>query len=377
MRIALLFRSYGPYHLARLKALRKDHAVLAVEWSPVDADYGWEESEKKREAGVIALSANELVAKLAGFSHDAVAIPGYSEPFALAALRSCNRLGIPPVLMSDTHAGSICGHAGRESLKRQLVALYQSALVAGKPHAEYLTSLGFPAERIVMGYDVVDNRHFSTHAASSAPNNDLPPQPYFFCCTRFVAKKNLQFLVEAFAQYRREHTRDAWDLVIAGDGALRDAVARRASEFSVASNVHIPGHRSYADLPELYASAGAFILPSVVDEWGLVVNEAMAAGLPVLVSKGAGCHRDLVKTGVNGFVFDPKNVDELAGMMGGIATSTRRNEMGEASRRIIAHWDVDRFAKGLTAAVDIAKNSRSRKRFHIGGAVAAVLSLGK
>lgn len=375
MRIALLFRSYGPYHLARLKALRKDHTVLAVEWSTVDADYGWEESEKKREAGVIALSANELAAKLAGFSPDAVAIPGYSEPFALVALRSCNRLGIPTVLMSDTHAGSIRGNAGRETLKRQLVVLYQSALVAGKPHAEYLASLGFPAERIVTGYDVVDNRHFSACAAKSAPGNVRLPQHYFFCCARFVAKKNLQFLVEAFAQYRRTH--DAWDLVIAGDGPLRDAVVRRASEFSVASNVHILGHRSYADLPEVYVSAAAFILPSIVDEWGLVVNEAMAAGLPVLVSNDAGCHRDLVETGVNGFVFDPKNVDELAGLMGGIATSTRRNEMGEASRRIIAHWDVDRFAKGLTAAVDLAKSSGSRRRFHIGGAVAAALSLGK
>jgi len=377
LRIALLFRSYGPYHLARLEALRKDHTVLAVEWSPVDADYGWEEREKKRESGVLALSANELATKLSGFSADAVTIPGYSEPFALAALRSCNRMGISAVLMSDTHAGSIRGHAARETLKRQLVALYQSALVAGKPHAEYLTSLGFPAERIVTGYDVVDNRHFSTRAASSAPDNDRLPQPYFFCCARFVAKKNLQFLVDAFAQYSREHTHDAWDLVIAGDGPLRETVARCVSEISVGPNVHILGHRSYADLPELYASAGAFILPSIVDEWGLVVNEAMAAGLPVLVSKGAGCHRDLVENGVNGFVFDPANAGKLAGLMGDIATSPRRNEMGEASRRIIADWDVDRFAKGLTAAVDLAKSSRSRRRFHIGGAVAAVLSLGR
>ncbi|RUP09854.1 MAG: glycosyltransferase [Hyphomicrobium sp.] len=377
LRIALLFRSYGPYHLARLKALRKDHTVLAVEWSPVDGDYGWEESERKREAGVIALSANKLAAKLAEFSTEAVAIPGYSEPFALGALRSCNKLGMPAVLMSDTHAGSIRGNAGRETLKRQVVALYRSALVAGKPHVEYLTSLGFPSKRIVAGYDVVDNRHFSTHAAGSAPKNDGLPQTYFFCCARFVAKKNLQFLVEAFAQYRREHLRDAWDLVIAGDGPLRDAVARHASELSVGPNVHILGHRSYAELPDLYAAAGAFILPSVVDEWGLVVNEAMATGLPVLVSKGAGCHRDLVDIGVNGFVFDPANAGELAGLMTRIATSTRRNEMGAASRRIIADWDVDRFANGLTAAADLAKSSHSRKRFHIGGAIAAALSFAR
>lgn len=105
------------------------------------------------------------------------------------------------------------------------------------------------------------------------------------------------------------------------------------------------------------------------------MNEAMAAGLPVLVSKGAGCHRDLVENGVNGFVFDPMNVAELSRLMGVVATSAGRKEMGNASRRIIANWDLDRFATGLVAAAEIAKRSHSRKRFCIGSAVATALSL--
>ncbi|WP_245279949.1 glycosyltransferase family 4 protein [Hyphomicrobium sp. 99] len=391
MRIALLFRSYGPYHLARLNALRQRHSVLALEYSDFDGDYGWDERERKRDAGVIALSqtksaaeprtrvTKKLAAELERFRPDAVAIPGYSEAFALAALRICNALGIPTVLMSDSYAGSAGGKFGRETLKRQLMPLYQSAFVAGSPHAEYLSALGFPAEKITTGFDVVDNRHFAKRDATgdvyTRQKRRNVPQAYFFCCARFIAKKNLPFLVEAFARYRCRQLNDAWDLVLAGDGPLRQGIARRASELSVESSVHILGHRSYADLPDLYASAGACILPSITDEWGLVVNEAMAAGLPVLVSKGAGSHRDLVQSGVNGYVFDPKNADELAGLMVIIATSTKRTEMGAASRRIIAGWDIDRFAEGLTRAAEIARASRYGQRSHIGTAVATALSL--
>lgn len=390
MRIALLFRSYGPYHIARLRALRLCHPVVALEHSSNDPDYNWDAIEQKHEARVVSLSKGEgksktgssfmasLADELVRFSADVIAIPGYSEPFALAALRVSHALGIPAVLMSDTHAGSVSGSLSREILKRQLLPLYQSALVAGSPHAEYLASLGFPENKIETGFDVVDNRHFANAISGSANNAstrcDLP-QSYFFCSARFISKKNLLGLLEAFALYRREQGEGAWDLVLAGDGPLRDTITRRAAELSVASGVYFLGHRSYADLPAAYARAGAFVLPSTVDEWGLVVNEAMAAGLPVLVSKGAGCHRDLVENGVNGFVFDPMNVAELSRLMGVIATSARRKEMGDASRRVVANWDLDRFATGFVVAAEIAKRSHFRKRFCISSAVATALSL--
>lgn len=387
MRIALLFRSYGPYHLARLNALRQRHSVIALEYADADADYDWQEAERKREAGVITLRdtnssasrtapfATRLTAELRRFAPDAMAIPGYAEPFALSALRTCKTLGIPAVLMSDTHAGSVSRHAARETLKRQLMPLYRSALVAGAPHVEYLVSLGFPAQSIATGFDVVDNRHFAHDVRGDLRKVTGLPQSFFLCCARFIAKKNLPFLIEAFARYRGEHTQQTWDLVIAGDGPLRETLARRATELSIASSVHLLGHKSYSDLPEIYASASAFVLPSSTDEWGLVVNEAMAAGLPVLVSKGAGCHCDLVAAGVNGFIFDPGNAGELANLMGALATSDKRSEMGAASRRIIADWDLDRFVQGMTRAIEIAKHPRSEKRFHVGTAVAAALSL--
>lgn len=384
-----MFRSYGPYHLARLRAARKTHSVLALEFSSCDGDYVWNTEHEKRAAGVTALTGSgngrgstraslvdRLFRELTMFSPDAVAVPGYSEPFSLAVLCKCRTLGIPVILMSDTHAGSIRKNAVREAAKRKLMSLYQAALVAGSPQAEYLRELGFPQQSIALGYDVIDNGHFAssrTVAALPLIRDDIQ-RPYFFCCSRLVEKKNLPVLIDAFVRYRSEANSHAWDLVIAGDGPLRPALERRITASPVASNIHLIGHKTYEELPRLYQHAGAFVLPSAVDEWGLVVNEAMAAGLPVLISENAGCSRDLVADGVNGFTFDPANSHGLATLMQRLAASPQLSDMGLASRRIIAGWDLARFASGLSEAAEIARRARRHRSSRWGAALATVLS---
>src|SRR5690606_39375525 len=106
-----------------------------------------------------------------------------------------------------------------------------------------------------------------------------------------------------------------------------------------------------------YGLAGAFVHASTTEQWGLVVNEAMAAGLPVLVSERCGCVPDLVRDGENGFTFDPFDVEELAGLMQRIAAMTdgQRRALGEAGRRIIAAWEPERFADELMRAVEVAR----------------------
>ncbi|WP_409560782.1 glycosyltransferase [Hyphomicrobium sp. MC8b] len=361
MRIALLFRSFGPYHLARLRAAREHHDILALEHADLDVDYDWNVRAEKRNAGVVTLSsAHErngwLASELPKFAPDAIAIPGYSEPFALSAVRNSRALKVPMILMSDTHAGTARGDVVRNFVKQHLIALFQSALVAGSVHARYLTSLGFAENKIVLGYDVVDNHHF----APAAPDlqSSRAPSPHFLACARFIEKKNLECLVVAFARYRQETPDGGWDLVVAGEGPLRAKLEGLRQASGYATNIHFIGHKTYAELPSIYRSAGAFVHPSWQDEWGLVVNEAMAAGLPVLVSKGAGCSAELVENGVNGFTFDPHDADGLAALMRTIATDCDRQAMGRASLRSIARWDVERFASGLSEAAQMAMQSQ-------------------
>jgi glycosyltransferase involved in cell wall biosynthesis len=118
----------------------------------------------------------------------------------------------------------------------------------------------------------------------------------------------------------------------------------------------MPGFKQYDELPVCYASADAFIHASTTEQWGLVVNEAMASGLPVLVSNRCGCAPDLLMEGINGFSFDPFNTEAIAQAMAAMAMlqEDRRKAMGEESRRIIANWGPERFGRGLHEAAACA-----------------------
>jgi glycosyltransferase involved in cell wall biosynthesis len=118
----------------------------------------------------------------------------------------------------------------------------------------------------------------------------------------------------------------------------------------------------YDTLPAYYGLASAFILPSVIEPWGLVVNEAMAAGLPVLVSERCGCAQDLVQRGRNGFTFDPCDIEDQASLMLRLSSmpETQRSAMGLASQEIISRWTPELFAQNLEKAAQAARTAPRR-----------------
>jgi glycosyltransferase involved in cell wall biosynthesis len=116
------------------------------------------------------------------------------------------------------------------------------------------------------------------------------------------------------------------------------------------------GFRQVEELPFFYGGAGVFIHPAVSEPWGLVINEAMASELPILSSGNVGAAEELVQEGVNGFLFDPEDVEELAGLMARMSgmSSEERLAMGRASERLILEWGPERFARGAQEAVRVA-----------------------
>jgi glycosyltransferase involved in cell wall biosynthesis len=217
-----------------------------------------------------------------------------------------------------------------------------------------------PEENIHLGYDTVENRHFAEGARQARENGRCAhyacSAPYFLASGRFVPKKNFPALLDAFGQYRaRVPESEAWDLVVLGEGPRRPAIERAAQEAGLVDAVHLPGFKQYEELPSYYGCAEAFIHPSTREQWGLVVNEAMAAGLPVLVSERCGCAPDLVKDGRNGFTFDPHDPSALVGLMARVAHGdVNRADMGAASQEIIERWGPERFATGLKKAAEAA-----------------------
>jgi glycosyltransferase involved in cell wall biosynthesis len=127
--------------------------------------------------------------------------------------------------------------------------------------------------------------------------------------------------------------------------------------------VLLPGPCSYADLPSRYGLAEAFIHASSVEQWGLVVNEAMAAGLPVLVSATCGCAPELVQPGVTGLRFDPYSVPSIAAAIRWWCerSAATRERLSAASLRRVASYGPEAFAAGVEAAAFHAL-SAPRKR---------------
>jgi glycosyltransferase involved in cell wall biosynthesis len=296
---------------------------------------------------------SQLITVLTRLQPDIVAIAGYAHPAMLTALGWSLWHRKPAILMSETTAWDNPRHWLQEMLKSWIVKQYQSALVGGSPQARYLIELGMPATTICFGYDVVDNQVFHPDRCHHFPRPIS--RPYFLSVSRFVPKKNLPFLLAAYAQYRQVVGDVAWDLVLSGDGPLRAQLEQQIAELNLEPWVHLPGFLQQTELLPYFAHAGCFVHASTQEQWGLVVNEAMAAGLPVLVSNRCGCFEDLVLEGVTGFGFDPANELQLTDLMTKITLAAGQLEtMRQATLAHIQKFSPDCFAIGLIQAIQYA-----------------------
>lgn len=414
MKVALIFDHFGPYHLARARAAADAMEVTCIELHAKSRSYGWDAGKPARDVELVALPETDLrgaaerkwlESHLARALHeakpDAVAINGWGDFMSTESLRWCMRNGVPAIVMSETTAWDEPRKAHREWIKSRMVRMFSAGLAGGTPQREYLAQLGLLKEVVEIGYDAVDNGHFAERAAevrkgwrvksheSRVASEGEEGASYFLASARFIPKKNLGRLIDAYAQYRLASTErgagsgELWHLVLLGDGPMRGELVQRAlelglevregapwesaegvagGEWRVASEgtdvggvLWLAGFRQIGELPRFYAGAGCFVHASTTEQWGLVVNEAMACGLPVIVSKRCGCARDLVQDCLNGFNFDPRDVAQLAALMAKVsAPDFPRADFGEASRRIVADFGPERFAHGLKAAASHA-----------------------
>ena len=381
--VAVVFHNIGPYHHARLNAAADRLSVTGIEWSAKGYD-AWgapdtparyhkislfpeatEEYPDKAELRRAFLSALEQT------NPDVVAVNGWNNFGSLIAAICCMRRGIHMVVMSESARQDEPRMPWKETIKRRIVDLYSAALVGGQRHIDYLVELGMPVDRIFTGYDVVDNNYFRQKAReirgqkSEVRKQYCLPENYFLASARFIEKKNLPTLIRAYAEYRQKSAisnqqsamtdkKSLWDLVLLGDGPLKTDLCRLISDLRLHEHVHLPGFKQYEELPVYYALANAFVHASAAEQWGLVVNEAIASGLPVIVSDRCGCAPELVNG--NGFTFDSTNEDELAARLFEMASLSdqERQRLGENSYRIAANFTPERFGEGLEGAASMA-----------------------
>ena len=431
--MGVLWVQYGPYHSARFTALQR-HAgsakVHALEFSNQTSTYAWNRSDIPGD--LITLCPGAVAEELsflkvfrqarrtfARLKLDVCFLPSYAPLQPMAALLAAKSLGIRTVMMNESHAGTARAKGVAGTVKRRLVGLFDTALVGGQPQRRYIASLGLPEKRIFLGYDAVDNDYFAARSeeirsqAQEIRAKYRLPEHYYLSLGRFVAKKNLTTLIRSYRQLLDSRPGSQTHLVMVGAGeeepklralcqelklpiydkkgiGIRDrrseiggcgvkGATRRAEGGSEELGVHFYGFRQIEENPIFYALADAFVLPSLYEEWGLVVNEAMACGLPVVVSETAGCAEDLLVsdrlvappdmsadllmrlaqfTGQirqNGFSFNPKSVQSLANALIILdAVPGMRENMGQASRSIVERFSCANFACNALRAAQAA-----------------------
>jgi glycosyltransferase involved in cell wall biosynthesis len=300
----------------------------------------------------------DIVQAVALGGYDAVWLHGYNHPTSLLAAAAARAAGSAVLIRDDQTLLHRRPWWKRAAKRVMLRALFSQAtgLYVGAQNRRYFAHYGIPPERLIGAPHCVDNRYFQARAAALRPQRRAlraafgvtDDAPVILFSGKLIAKKQPLLLLEAYARLRRE--RPCW-LLLAGEGAERAAVMERVERHGL-PGVRLAGFLNQSELPNAYAAADLLALPSGWDEtWGLVVNEALNFGLPVVVSDKVGCAEDLVRSGWNGFVVSHDDVGALARALGVlVAEPAARATLGARGRALVDGYSVERCADGIVEA---------------------------
>jgi len=371
-RIAILTEIIAPYRIPVFNALAKHEAIdlnviFLSETDPTlrqwrvykdEICFSYEvlSSWRFRAGRTHVLLNAGLSASLKRFSPEALICGGYNYIASWQALMWARRRGVRFGLWSESNAQD--ARALRkpvESLKTRFLKRCDGFVVPGKSAFEYLRSLGAPAERIFVAPNAVDNIFFAAQAEKVKRNPAAfrekfgLPRRFILFVGRLVPEKGVFDLLQAYAKLERG-LRSEVGLVFAGDGVSGGELAQRAKRISPGT-VCFPGFAQREDLAGLYALAETLVLPTHSDPWGLVVNEAMACGLPIVVSSMAGCSADLVEDGWNGYVVPPRDAEKLSVAINSLVRQPElKQQMSTHSSERIRNYSPGACADGLAAA---------------------------
>lgn len=317
-------------------------------------------SDKTRESGFEA----SLIGELIRHRPDVLVLHGYGRATNLVALAVAKMLGARVLMRGDTRGSAHRPRSAvRAAIKRTLFRLVDGCIAIGSDNRDYYRTLGVAERRISFSPMSVDNDAFALRARDRDIRADErralgvgDATTLVLYAGKLTRQKRIGDLIEAFRRVR--HDTDAV-LVIAGSGPDESRLRELAS--GMRDRVRFLGFRNQTELPRVYAAADLFVLPSGDESWGLVVNEAMAAGLAVIVSDDIGAAPDLVDGKDTGIVYPCGDVDRLAEALERLlAAPAERERMGRNAAKLIERWSIDASAHGIADAVRAIARERRR-----------------
>jgi glycosyltransferase involved in cell wall biosynthesis len=294
-----------------------------------------------------------VIKAIQAFRPTVVNLTGYYDLASWAILFYCKIKGIKTVLSNESTAGDHSRNSIKEFIKSLIIKQFDGFFNFGTLSKEYILSLGGKPEQMLVNRNCVDNLALKRIYEKSI-NNRVSEQKRlalsaknFIFVGRLIDFKNLFRFLEAFGIAQKSLHQD-WGIIILGDGELKNNLQNFVLEKNI-QKVNFQQGVSWQQVPEYLALSDVLVLTSYSEPWGLVVNEAMACGLPVLISDKCGCAIDLVQHGENGYTFSPENLEELTNLLLKFMDMDEENlsKMGIISEKIIQDYSPENVGKEM------------------------------
>ncbi len=309
--------------------------------------------------GFFRLVNPKILGELVRGQFDAILVHGYDHLTNWLAILGAGLVGTKVILRGDSHL--LNEHpwhirAAKNLILRPLLQSISCCACIGKANHDYYRHYGVPEQRLFFAPYVVDNEFFQAEEARLRPMRTeiraalgiADGVSVVLACGKIYSVKQPLVLLRAYQMIRRNRP---CALIYAGDGPMRSDIERVVSEDEI-PGVIITGFVNQKRIGELYIASDMLALPSISEKWGLVVNEAMNFGLPVVVSDRVGCAADLVHSGENGFVVSHNCISALSNALENLVSDPiMREQFGRRSRELIESYSPEVFVQTLTKAI--------------------------
>lgn len=336
----------SPYSFAG----QSSHSNFPCPWTCLFPDKGMEDIKPR-------VAAARLYEELDNLDPDVVIAGAIAFPSGAAAVRWARKRKRSVIIMDDVRVKDVPRSALVNWVKRRIYANMDALFTSAPSHVEDYKFWGIPEEKMFFSVNVVDNDFFKVRSdlaknnATAIRNKYNLPNNFFLGVGRQIPKKNWGALIQAFSIAVQATNNYEWGLVLIGDGPETPQLKKITAE-SKAKIILLP-FQDQETICQFYGLAECFVLPSIYGEtWGNVVNEAMASGLPIMVSQECGCAETLVQNDYNGWKFDPYKQEQLAQLLVKFMSQpdSERKKMGDNSFKIISEWGLDRFYQSALQA---------------------------
>jgi glycosyltransferase involved in cell wall biosynthesis len=314
--------------------------------------------KKNKPNGFLSLIAPEIWTEIRSSDYDVIWLHGYNFAAYLVAFLAAKSKGIKIFFRGESHLELTRGWLNsiiHETFCKIFFRYIDAFLAIGTANKEYYKSFGIDESNIFLVPYTIDNSRFTINKDLMSHELDklradigLSNNPTIIFASKFMARKRPQDLLEAARILQKEGL--GFNILFVGSGDLEKILHDLVAKYNL-KNIFFKGFVNQTSLPLIYAASDIFVLPSIDEPWGLVINEVMSCGLPIIIAKGIGAANDLVREGENGFTFEPLNPIDLSSKLKAmLEDSSLRAKMSKNSVNIINSWTYKECVMGVKKA---------------------------